>query len=487
LKNLNPGLSISETVTFERQESIILIVPDLFFFFFCFVFFLDDNYCQDRAKCYKISSFQRLLNLNKMVNHHRSLFSLWLVTALLLSTENATAQGQGCGGVRERWAWTDHTCEEQDAFLEAVWGMKQSGVYDQFVNVHTQMNRAAHGNAEFLPWHRWFIYQFEQALQEESGNPCMTLPFWDWEDTSVFDEDTFDWFDGFEPENPRRCRWTLPNGQCLQRQRNRNVQLWRTGRTMGIMTNFRQYGDDFLERNPNRNNGFRAAFVSSTLFLQIKTFVWESFENHWNECSHQSMDRSRFFLLFCNPTQEGGPHTAPHTQIGGPMAGPLSASDPLFFVHHANVDRIWSLWQDFHDHDEVDKEDFRAPIHYEGGRLDRPMPFANHPRFRNGRNFPTPRDLLSNNDIVNVVYKNDQLVSRMGYNPNPRWAERATWGNQIWCDRRRFRERKKPPGIAHWETIQRPSRRQARAGPKGQSPGKTKKPTLRQVGVAWGQ
>jgi tyrosinase len=30
---------------------------------------------------------------------------------------------------------------------------------------------------------------------------------------------------------------------------------------------------------------------------------------------------------------------------GGTMAGPNSPADPVFFLHHANIDRLWAQWQ----------------------------------------------------------------------------------------------------------------------------------------------
>lgn len=43
---------------------------------------------------------------------------------------------------------------------------------------------------------------------------------------------------------------------------------------------------------------------------------------------------------------EDGPHNDGHNFIGGIMANPMfSPRDPMFWLHHANVDRIWSEWQ----------------------------------------------------------------------------------------------------------------------------------------------
>ncbi|KAG8738255.1 hypothetical protein FRC10_007088 [Ceratobasidium sp. 414] len=42
---------------------------------------------------------------------------------------------------------------------------------------------------------------------------------------------------------------------------------------------------------------------------------------------------------------EEGPHDAVHNEVAGDMAAAFSPDDPLFFLHHCNVDRIWALWQ----------------------------------------------------------------------------------------------------------------------------------------------
>jgi len=38
-------------------------------------------------------------------------------------------------------------------------------------------------------------------------------------------------------------------------------------------------------------------------------------------------------------------HGAPHNVVGGNMTSASSPKDPIFWLHHANVDRLWSKWQ----------------------------------------------------------------------------------------------------------------------------------------------
>jgi hypothetical protein len=40
-----------------------------------------------------------------------------------------------------------------------------------------------------------------------------------------------------------------------------------------------------------------------------------------------------------------GPHGSVHVQVGGWMSSvPTAAHDPIFYLHHSNVDRLWNLW-----------------------------------------------------------------------------------------------------------------------------------------------
>jgi tyrosinase len=43
---------------------------------------------------------------------------------------------------------------------------------------------------------------------------------------------------------------------------------------------------------------------------------------------------------------EGNPHGLAHTSFGGSIQDPATAAkDPLFFLLHCNVDRLWAKWQ----------------------------------------------------------------------------------------------------------------------------------------------
>jgi len=95
--------------------------------------------------------------------------------------------------VRREWRGLEK--REKDSFIEAVRCLfekrslfpDRGSMYDDIVFVHQISGQAgqcnqgfqlmtriadrflAHKHPSFLPWHRWFIHQFERTLREECG------------------------------------------------------------------------------------------------------------------------------------------------------------------------------------------------------------------------------------------------------------------------------------------------------------------------------
>ena len=86
------------------------------------------------------------------------------------------------------------TAEELSTFREALNCMNQYNDYWQdersfnfWARIHT--DSCQHGWEQFLPWHRLYLYFFEQKLQDY--NPNITLPYWSWSDYADANKKTF--------------------------------------------------------------------------------------------------------------------------------------------------------------------------------------------------------------------------------------------------------------------------------------------------------
>lgn len=169
-----------------------------------------------------------------------------------------------------------------------------------------------HGTLEFLPWHRHYLNQFEKICGELIGNADFALPYWDWTIVGGKIPDPF-----FDVANLNVTHWN-DNGQY-------NAPHWGPGQinTIGIRAIDKGIG---VQSDPQRGGSFTADRINSILD-----------ENEYSR--------------FCRRL-EGTPHNSGHVVVGFPVTGPtghigdgLSPLDPLFWLHHCNVDRLWAQWQ----------------------------------------------------------------------------------------------------------------------------------------------
>lgn len=337
-----------------------------------------------------------------------------------------------------RRAWRDLSCQEQDDFLEAIALVKQSGMYDEFVDVHLNTAMFTHGPAEFSPWHRWFIWNFEKALQDATGR-CIYIPYWDWERDAEWESES----DLMHPATFGTWGATSESG-C----------------TVDGITNYHR---PFRFSSPGVDNGpdgcvsrdFLEGF-SFTGESQIVAMImnYDQYADTTGNAAGQDQDNpaevgttNGFRVEF-----ENGAHMLVHGIIAGHMGTNWSPSDPIFYLHHANVDRIWTMWQDYWDYDECPVDDYYAPWHYDTRiGLDQRLPIRSSRDVGESTwdfrmwyseegarpNFPTVRDVMSNDGPdMSVKYQSSYLNNLIpGYVPNPRLFQVANDFVAVKCDR----------------------------------------------------
>jgi tyrosinase len=146
----------------------------------------------------------------------------------------------------------------------------------------TAWNTCQHNAQFFWSWHRMYLYWFERIVRKLAGEcePCWCLPYWDW-------------------------------GSPAQRS---------------LPAPFRDTASELFHasRDTAMNNGTGSLTAGA-------------------------VDYSGAFMLpdFVSAagSLSGGAHANVHVSVGGDMGAVQTAAlDPIFYLHHANVDRLWDLW-----------------------------------------------------------------------------------------------------------------------------------------------
>lgn len=315
--------------------------------------------------------------------------------------------------------------------------MKEDGVWDDFTWTHIATHPFAHGTPEFLPWHRWFIYVFETQLQTAANDCEMTLPYWDWEhDTD--NEATAAIMDSFgnaftgsanlnDPNiSPQQrysgCNWPLLSERgvwegCLEREFDDRYHYWGLAQVNAMIVDYTQYGDDYAAAHGGRLESGHEVGITP-----------EDPNNDW------MVGINGFRIIL-----EGGPHAAPHNFLGGPMPGMTSPNDPLFYLHHANVDRLWAIWQDYHGHSwQMENKEYMENYSttdfsmYEGPNLDTLMPYerdeiqVDFSWLDGSDEYPTARQVLKLYDEevgmqVQYIHRGNRHPIPGNFCPHPNW------------------------------------------------------------------
>lgn len=209
---------------------------------------------------------------------------------------------------------------EQQAFANAVQALKQSGRYDQFVLRHANTPMSAiHRSPAFLPWHRRFIFDFEQELQRVSGNPDLGLPYWNWPNGGP---NAPMWNDNLLGGNGNPSSGIVETGPFRAGQ-------WRIINSNGVATGplRRQFGQSGASSLPTQAEINQVLNITPYDSAPWNTNSTPSFRNQLEGWMGPNL------------------HNRGHVWVGGSMLPMTSPNDPVFFMHHCMVDKLWHEWQ----------------------------------------------------------------------------------------------------------------------------------------------
>lgn len=210
-----------------------------------------------------------------------------------LSTREATSSLTSSTRVDEN----ELSDQQKQAFVDAVNELVSNGKYNDIVNIHGNMAHDMHGRnmmtgqfsrtgiQRFLAWHRAYLLEFEKLLKEVDSS--ISLPYWNWTKNERFP----DWLGS-----------VMPSGLV-----NRSGNTYNVERNIGA--------DDALP-DPNSTKLGMATHITFT-----------------------------DFTLFLEGWRPYGAHNQVHVFVGGTMGTMYSPADPVFWLHHAECDRLWHIWQ----------------------------------------------------------------------------------------------------------------------------------------------
>jgi len=168
--------------------------------------------------------------------------------------------------------------------------------WEKLIEIHNLS--CTHGSQNLLPWHRLYLAYFEAACQLALNDRSFALPYWDWSESRAIPKDFYE-VDILKADRDLAKGESLAEEVCGPAVVDKLLAL-----------------DDF----------------GSLHGLLRKTAPWFK------------AGKTHFGGQF-----EAGPHNGIHNGVGGIMADPLlSPTDPIFWLHHSNIDRIWALWQQRH-------------------------------------------------------------------------------------------------------------------------------------------
>ncbi len=211
------------------------------------------------------------------------------------------------------------TAAERAEFVAAVQALKAEGIYDQFVLRHANASMGdIHRCSAFLPWHRRFIFDLELELQRVSGNPNLGIPYWNWPsggaNASMWNDDLLGGngdAGGVVRTGPFRAgQWTVINSSGLP-----------AGPLM------REFGQNGLPTLPTQ------AEINQVMNVTPYDV------SPWNLNSNPSFRNQLEGWIGPNLHNRG------HVWVGGSMLPMTSPNDPVFFMNHCMVDKIWHEWQ----------------------------------------------------------------------------------------------------------------------------------------------
>ena len=270
--------------------------------------------------------------------------------------------------------------------IKAMLNKPASDPLNWFRNAFVHFLDCPHENWWFYVWHRGYIGHFERTIRRLSGDPQFTLPFWDWTNhpevpASLFNGVLNPTDKAFAPYTGNLVIFTdfikpalqsYWNGLSIAQRQQLDTrgfhsfdEAWKG--VLGIDNKGNvdvasmAYANTCSARYPTLSNrglsqiGKAIEPITVSAGLTVPAYYDANLTNSFTSvksASHHAPPQGKAFTSIL----EASPHNLLHNYMGGlfdqtqypgpfgNMSNNLSPVDPIFFLHHANMDRLWTVW-----------------------------------------------------------------------------------------------------------------------------------------------
>ncbi len=201
---------------------------------------------------------------------------------------------------------------ERDAFFNGFVNLMNSGQLDDMIWKHTNLNNGFANNVHytplFLPWHRLFLKELEDKLKIITNNVNFSIPYWDWT---------------IDSQNPY-------NSPLLTKD-----YFGETNTVTGRVENWKYNTDSYF------NVRVPSIKPLQRFYKQNYTFT--------HKLIVASLLNTSYSFSKMATNLENIPHANVHNFFNGDMNTLYSPNDPIFWMHHAFVDKLWYDWQSYNN------------------------------------------------------------------------------------------------------------------------------------------
>jgi hypothetical protein len=277
-----------------------------------------------------------------MTYHRRSFIrnaALYSASAVLWPACKTLSKGAGTeqsflqakeidASVPKRVNWNALPDADKKAFIDAVSAMKASEIVipegfgysggktmDRWAaQAQVHEFHCSHRDWFFLPWHRSYLYHFELYLRKQIRD-SFRIPYWDWSSTGSLDQE---------------CPKELQPAELLSR-----LAISRNTNSIVEYPSTAPEGENDEQRMAREDQERQTSYSKKwweDSFAQV--LLQNDFDSIGGDEGSSGLIESPY-------------HNMVHAIIGGTLGLVSSAAnDPIFWLHHCNVDRLWSIWMD---------------------------------------------------------------------------------------------------------------------------------------------